>query len=295
MNYTHLQSFIVVANEDSFSKAAQKLYISNSSLIQQINLLEKKIGAPLFYRHYKGVTLTEAGKAFYEGIKYAVDIMEQTLKKTRAASKGEKTLRLSLMTPSLSETLRRFELLYPEVQIHFIDIPYDGMEYGLQRLVKGELDLFECEYTAHIQEKNLGFQKTSETELCAFVSFRHRLAEKQHISFDDLNGEHVILHQSLTAVSEKLMLTEHWEFLNKENTTFSSVEVLNGAENGKVYLMEAEWVYRLCPFGIAIPIEPKVITKYGMTYKKDNELVQCFLKLLITLNPNSGNEETTMR
>lgn len=46
----HLDSFIVIAESGSFSSAADKLFISRTALIQQINLLEKELGFQLFNR-----------------------------------------------------------------------------------------------------------------------------------------------------------------------------------------------------------------------------------------------------
>ena len=50
----HLDSFIVIAESGSFSSAADKLFVSRTALIQQMNLLEKDLGFQLFDRHNKG-------------------------------------------------------------------------------------------------------------------------------------------------------------------------------------------------------------------------------------------------
>ncbi len=65
----HLDSFIIIAESGSFSSAAEKLFVSRTALIQQINLLEKDLGFQLFDRHNKGVSLTPAGKYFYQEAK----------------------------------------------------------------------------------------------------------------------------------------------------------------------------------------------------------------------------------
>ena len=58
----HIESFIETAKAGSFTKAARALYIAPSSLIQQIDLLEQRLGVVLFERGHRGVTLTEAGE-----------------------------------------------------------------------------------------------------------------------------------------------------------------------------------------------------------------------------------------
>ena len=56
-----LQAFIVVANTSSFSKAALRLRIAQSSLSKRVQRLEQHFGCPLLHRHGRGVSLTEAG------------------------------------------------------------------------------------------------------------------------------------------------------------------------------------------------------------------------------------------
>ena len=57
----HLDTFLIVANTGSFSKAAEYLYVTPSAVIQQINSLESQLKVPLFHRSNKGVTLTRQG------------------------------------------------------------------------------------------------------------------------------------------------------------------------------------------------------------------------------------------
>ena len=57
---SQLETFVVVADEGSFSKAAEKLFISTTAVIKQINTLEEDTNIQLFQRSFKGVSLTEA-------------------------------------------------------------------------------------------------------------------------------------------------------------------------------------------------------------------------------------------
>lgn len=60
-----LETFIQAADSGSFSKAAEKLFISQTAVTKQINLLEDNLGIKLFNRTHRGLTLTDAGKSLY--------------------------------------------------------------------------------------------------------------------------------------------------------------------------------------------------------------------------------------
>ncbi|MBS6643781.1 MAG: LysR family transcriptional regulator [Clostridiaceae bacterium] len=66
METKYLEYIITIAKEQNMRKAADKLFVSQSSLSQYLNKLEDQVGAPLFYRTAKGLTLTPAGELYVE-------------------------------------------------------------------------------------------------------------------------------------------------------------------------------------------------------------------------------------
>ena len=73
--------FCTVAENGSFSKAAEKLYISQPAITQTIRKLEEQLGGQLFYRSNNGVLLTEEGKHLYEYIKDSMGTIENAYSK----------------------------------------------------------------------------------------------------------------------------------------------------------------------------------------------------------------------
>lgn len=95
MHSRQVESFIETANAGSFSKAARALYIAPSSLIQQMDLLEKRLGVVLFERGHRGVRLTEAGESLYED---AVDIVrrsKEAVARARMVQRGDGPIRVA--------------------------------------------------------------------------------------------------------------------------------------------------------------------------------------------------------
>ena len=91
METTLLRAFIETADAGSLSRAARQLAISQPSLTVQIQRLEAHLGTPLFDRHGRGVTLTEAGKALYPRARRILDDVrdtEETIRRERADGAG---------------------------------------------------------------------------------------------------------------------------------------------------------------------------------------------------------------
>ena len=75
-----LRVFEAAARCQSFSRAADELNMSASAVSQQIRALEQRLGAPLFERHARAVTLTVAGRAYLPGVQHAL-VTVQTVRK----------------------------------------------------------------------------------------------------------------------------------------------------------------------------------------------------------------------
>ncbi len=109
-----IESFIEAADAGSFSKAARALYIAPSSLIQQIDLLERRLDVVLFERGRRGIRLTEAGESLYSD---AVDIMrraDEAVTRARSIQNGERPIRVA------TSLLMKCRML-PEVWSHMIE------------------------------------------------------------------------------------------------------------------------------------------------------------------------------
>ncbi len=88
MELRHLRYFLAVAEELNFTKASEKLCISQPPLSRQIKELENELGARLFERNNKKVTLTEAGKYFKEKVVNQLQDLESVVLKTRKISEN---------------------------------------------------------------------------------------------------------------------------------------------------------------------------------------------------------------
>ncbi|WP_028100592.1 LysR family transcriptional regulator [Pseudoduganella violaceinigra] len=129
MELRHLRYFVAVAEELSFTRAAERLHIGQPPLSQQIQALEAEVGARLFDRSKRWVRMTEAGKLFLEDARSILAQSEQAAERARRAQRGEAgELRVGFtfstpFTPLFARTIRRYRQLYPQVALTLHEMP----------------------------------------------------------------------------------------------------------------------------------------------------------------------------
>ncbi|RYH64151.1 MAG: LysR family transcriptional regulator [Alcaligenaceae bacterium] len=115
-----LRQFIAVAEELHFNRAAQRLHMAQPPLSQAIRRLEHEIGAPLFERTNRSVSLTPAGATFLESARKMLSLLDESVEQTRRVAQGvEGHLTLTFINISpysdLLRALRRFRAAFPAV------------------------------------------------------------------------------------------------------------------------------------------------------------------------------------
>ncbi|MDD6234195.1 MAG: LysR family transcriptional regulator [Lachnospiraceae bacterium] len=135
-----LKYFLMVAKEQSFTKAAEQLHITQPTLSRQLAQLERELGTPLFVRTGRNITLTQEGILLKRRALEIIDLEERTIEELQGADEHvEGTVTIGCgefaVVEKLAEICRIFKAKYPLVQIAIhtatADMIYEMMNKGL--------------------------------------------------------------------------------------------------------------------------------------------------------------------
>lgn len=139
----HFEYFLVLANTLHYRKAAEKLFISQSALSQQIKRLEVILGKELFIRTNRQVRLSEFGVLFQQEANLIIQQLHKSIERWELAVQGmEGIIRIgfvgSAMQIYLPPILQSFSKRYPNIKFQLDDLPNKDQLVALE---KGELDV----------------------------------------------------------------------------------------------------------------------------------------------------------
>lgn len=193
MELRHLHYFIAVAEELHFSRAAERLHISQPPLSQQIRALEDELGVKLFERTKRHVQLTEAGKVFLERSYLVLAQLEQAIEVTQRIGRGE-VGRLAIgfvdsaMYTVLPEILRIFRERFPAVELRLHELTTQEQIHALHQ---NQIDLGVVR--SAIIEPGLSTECVLQESLVLALPQTHPLAAQVKVSLSVLADESFIL------------------------------------------------------------------------------------------------------
>ena len=133
MNTEQLRYFVSVARYRNFTETAREFYVTQPAVTHQISALEREVGARLFLRTTRNVSLTRAGELFLEDAKRILDQEERALGRLRQLeSSGCWELRIGYLNSSSRHFLPRliaaYREAYPQVRVELIRRDATGIQ-----------------------------------------------------------------------------------------------------------------------------------------------------------------------
>ena len=228
MELRHLRYFIAVAEEKSFNKAAERLFISQPPLSRQIKQLEEEIGVTLIDRENRPLRLTEAGEFFYEHalqiLKKSDDLRAMTIRKGSFDNSLSIGFVSSILYGILPRVIARFREVYPNIEIKLYEL---NSWQQTQSLVDGKIDvgfgrlLFEDASIRRILLR--------EESLVVAAPIGHALSTEKRTSVRlmDLTNESLLLYPTAPRPSFIDYVLELFEARNLKANYFSEVRELH--------------------------------------------------------------------
>lgn len=191
MELRHLRYFVAIAEERSFTRAAERLWVAQPGLSTQIRRLEAELGVQLFDRHTRGVDLTDAGELFLERARAALSAAEAASATGSDLQSGVVgAVRLGIATGArwgrTSTLLERFSRERGGVELTVVE-GYGGTLW--RDLRDGRLDAVlapSCFSSADLQRLELGAEAW-----VVLLGADHRLAGVGALAARDLHGERI--------------------------------------------------------------------------------------------------------
>ena len=173
MDLKQLEYIVMIAEENSITKAAERLFMAQSSLSQFLGILENNVGSKLFIRTSRGVCLTQEGElmlqyayktlAEYRSVQNEIKDIKQ-LKSGRVIM-GISTFRGSYLLPPV---LNAFHLEHPDVKVEIVEKNSMALE---QMLLSGEIDI--ALLVMSEADPRLNIERVMKDEICLLTSPTH--------------------------------------------------------------------------------------------------------------------------
>ena len=227
MDIKQISYFMAVAQEGSFSRAAEKLEVSQPTLSTAVKKLEEELGAELFYSFNRRQNLTDEGLRLKEGAAKLLEVYQETIENVKLSDyvgSGAVTLGLSPLFGAcfFGDLIPSFSAAYPNIKINMLE---DGANKIDELVEKGEVDLavtLNTERTASFASCHFSTQRN-----VALLHKKHPLANAKSITVADLkedsfaifNQDFILNRQIMSACHAAgfrpkiALLSSQWDFM----------------------------------------------------------------------------------
>jgi len=204
MDIAALKTFLAVAQERSFSRAAAKVHRTQPAVSQAIRRLEVDLGEQLFDRSSKSGTLTDAGKVLHNYGQRLVRLAEETesaMRELRDLQRGRVLIGANeAAVHTLLPLVAQFRQRFADIAIDVRRVPARQIAVEVQQ---GSLDFGAL--TFHPSEAGLLEIPVGSDELVLLVHPDHALASRRQVSMEELATEPVVAHNDPSPARERVL------------------------------------------------------------------------------------------
>lgn len=290
----NLKTFLCAADCGSFSKAAEKLYISPPSVMKQMNALEKHLQLQLFARNSQGIRLTPAGEVIYRHAKTLEGYVSEAIAEARREAGRAETIFCigsSILNPCkpFMDLWYQVNRDFPGYKLHIV--PFDDDHQGILTEISALGEKFDflvgvCDSKQWMDRCN--FYQLGTYRQCCAVSREHPLAKKERLTMADLYGQTLMMvkrgdSRVVDGIRDEV---ERYPQIRIEDTSqFYDMEVFNRCAQTNRVMVTLECWKEVHPGLVTIPVAWDHVIPYGLLYAKEpEEDVERFLQAVRMLH-----------
>lgn len=295
MDIAKLRSFFMVANVGNFSEAADRLYLSQSTVSKHVMKLEEEVGIQLLARSGKSFVLTEAGRTmlrYYSEILEVYDRSVNALEKLKQKNGFGYELKVvggnRMSHYGLINSLTAFLRIHPEVKLSIDDTETKSVLFALR---SGDYELAFCQ-SAMLDSSEFSWQTYLPDSFVAVVCVGTELANRKAIFLRDLRDKHLIVgsreydYCSKIAAKENLNLDIAFE----TNDPATAIEVLISAQDSIYIAPKTVMLKYTGELTTHIPLKGMGACDYALAWKKKEKLSPAAKDYLKFLREHSAQE-----
>lgn len=301
MNLYHLEYFLTLAETQHYTKAAERLYITQPSLSYAISSLEKELGLKLFEKDGRNVVLTPAGEIFADKISGGVSSIHATLKSMNAIRQGSGPIRIGSVrvltrgfVPNIAEAFRKKN---PGLQIQYTFDTYTGLSRDIVDGVKNKSA--DVAFTSYVEnEPGLIFHPVYEQQLVIIVPKEHELAKYDELEMRQLREYPIVTFSRKTGLWRTILeLFENAGIVPKIAYSVFEDETVAGlvAANFGIGIVPYMYVLKYLPVKIIRIKNPGTRRFFYLSYLKNPHRLPIVNKFIDFVLENYMAEENISR
>ncbi len=288
----------------SFSKTAERVFVSRSALSKHISNLERELGMELFFRDKQTVSLTPAGLALKSKLKEVVDAYDQALqiaRKEALVTQGD--LKVGFfpsphVRSTLSKAITAFSVIYPAMNISPIMMEIGDLDSALKNHL---LDIaISLSYPNSSVPYDTEYIPLYENRLCAAVGKNHPLSRQTSVSIEEISNYPLILpnHQQFSIFASLIEgflfnLNKSLEIRCEYGRMEDAITLVESGAGVSILITELKY-YSLANIHYLDITDKTPPVNVGIFFKKNPhnpqvaEFVQCIKEVFMTSAPEES-------
>jgi DNA-binding transcriptional LysR family regulator len=233
MDLLHLEHFLAVVDEGTFTRAAERVNRTQPAISQSVRRLEEEVGAPLFARDVHDVTLTEVGRVLAESARRLLMMRDDALRKVAEL----RTLKAGRLTVAAHESAAVY--LLPAPLKNYLN-RFPNIKVGIQRsrlaeiprqVMDREVDLGFVKEEPAFHE--LHYVEVHSDEMVLVAAPSHPIASRPNLAIKDLGSQSFVIHHGCSANTDRIL-----KLFEQHQTRCRVVAELWSFENVKSFVRE---------------------------------------------------------